>query len=243
MTKSQHILVVDDHQDIRDLIGRHLKWANYRVSLAQDAQQARQQLNSSAIDLVILDIMMPGEDGLSLCRHLAENSAIPVLLLSALAEGTDRIIGLEVGADDYLTKPFEPRELLARVKAILRRTLAMPPAQQQPEEVAVYRFGSWRLHTDQKALISDDNLSVALSTSEYKLLLTFLQRPRVTLSREQLLDLTQGRAAKAFDRSVDNSVSRLRRKIERDPKHPEIICTQWGGGYSLTLDVQKEPKC
>lgn len=243
MTETQHILVVDDHQDIRDLLGRHLKWANYRVSLAEDAQQARQILKNAAVDLVVLDIMMPGEDGLSLCRYLAENSAIPVLLLSALAEGTDRIIGLEVGADDYLTKPFEPRELLARIKAILRRSQAMPPNHQQAQQAVLYHFGKWKLHTDQKALVDEDGLSVPLSTSEYKLMLVFLQRPRVTLSRDQLLDLIHGRAAKAFDRSIDNTISRLRRKIEVDPKQPEIICTQWGGGYSLNVDVHQESTC
>ncbi|MBW8189840.1 response regulator [Neiella marina] len=241
--QNRHILVVDDNQDIRDLIGRHLKWANYRVTLAEDAEQARVALKNSAIDLVVLDIMMPGEDGLSLCRYLSENSQTPVLLLSALAEGTDRITGLEVGADDYLTKPFEPKELLARVNAILRRTFAPPPEQQQSLQAMLYQFAKWQLNSDQKTLLHDDGLSVPLSTSEYRMLLAFLQRPRVILSRDQLLDLTQGRAAKAFDRSIDNCISRLRRKIEHDPKNPELICTQWGGGYSFNADVKEQPQC
>lgn len=240
MAKSQHILVVDDNQEIRDLIGRHLKWDNYRVSLAEDAKQARQVLSNGAIDLVVLDIMMPGEDGLSLCRYLADNSQVPVLLLSALAEGSDRITGLETGADDYLTKPFEPRELLARIKAILRRSLAMPPDMQQTKPAKIYRFAHWQLNTDQKSLINQQGLSVPLSTNEYRMLLVFLQRPRVTLSRDQLLDLTQGREARAFDRSIDNCISRLRRKIETDPKNPELIGTQWGGGYSFNADVEEQ---
>lgn len=238
MTKRQHILVVDDHQEIRELIGRQLKWANYRVSLAKDAEEARKVLKNGAIDLVVLDIMMPGEDGLSLCKYLANNSQIPVLLLSALADKSNRIEGLELGADDYLIKPFEPRELLARIKAILRRALAMPP-EQSVKEAKIYRFASWQLNTDKRHLIREDGLSILLSTSEYYLLLAFLQRPRTTLNREQLLDLTQGREAKAFDRSIDNCISRLRRKIEKDPKNPELISTQWGAGYSLNTDVEE----
>lgn len=243
VAESQHILVVDDNQEIRDLVGRHLKWANFRVTLAEDAQQARLALEKASIDLVVLDIMMPGEDGLSLCRYLTSNSQTPVLLLSALAEDTDRILGLEIGADDYLTKPFKPRELIARVKAILRRTLAMPPEQGKEKAAVLYRFAGWELNTDKKSLRHQEGILVPLSTSEYRLLKVFLQRPRITLSRDQLLDLTQGREAKAFDRSVDNCISRLRRKIEKDPKNPELICTQWGGGYSLNASVEEETVC
>jgi len=237
MEQKPHILVVDDHQDIRDLLARHLEQHGYRATVAADGQAMRRLLRDSAIDLVVLDIMMPGEDGLSLCRYLQENTAIPVILLTALTEETDRIVGLEMGADDYIPKPFSPRELIARIKAVLRRVHAMPPQRQGVTEQYL-RFDRWVLNTDLRELADANGVAVPLSTAEFNLLVTFLDHPRRILSREQLLDLTQGRSAKVFDRSIDNQVSRLRRKIERDPKKPELITTVWGGGYCFACDAE-----
>jgi two-component system OmpR family response regulator len=236
MDPAPHLLVVDDHRDIRDLLGRFLAKQGYRVSTAESAQAARRTLKAGAVDLVVLDIMMPGEDGLSLCRELRATTSLPVILLTAVAEETDRIIGLEVGADDYVTKPFNPRELLARIKAVLRRTFALPPQRGMPpgERLA---FDRWVLDTARRELVAEDGVAVPLSTGEFLLLSAFLAHPRIVLSRDQLLDLTRGRDAVPFDRSIDNQVSRLRRKLEQDPKRPELIKTHWGGGYSLTAAV------
>ncbi len=234
---SPHILVVDDHHEIRDLLGKYLVKQGLRASLAANAAEARKALAAGAIDLVVLDIMMPGEDGLSLCRHLRETSEIPVILLTALGEETDRIVGLEIGADDYLTKPFNPRELLARVKAVLRRTQSLPRSPGEPAD-RYLRFGPWTLDTARREIAAADGVGVALSTAEFRLLVAFLNHPHMVLSRDQLLDLTRGRTAEVYDRSIDNQVSRLRRKIERDPKNPQLVKTVWGGGYTLAADVE-----
>ena len=237
MHSSAHILVVDDHQDIRDLLGRYLSEHGYRVTTARDGREMKVALVGSSVDLVILDIMMPGEDGLTLCRQLREQGAMPVIMLTAMTEQTDRVVGLEMGADDYLTKPFFPRELLARIKAVLRRTTALPP--QQPVTAEVLSFDRWQLNVSRRELSGDDGVAVPLSTAEFRLLSTFLAHPGHVLSREQLLDLTQGRQADVFDRSIDNQVSRLRRKIEANPSRPVLIKTVWGGGYTLTAEVVK----
>ena len=233
---SVHLLVVDDHRDIRDSLARYLSGHGYRASTAVDAAAARRLLRDHAPDLVILDVMMPGEDGLSLCRWLREATAIPVILLTAMADETDRVIGLEIGADDYLTKPFSPRELLARIRAVLRRATALP-AQRDHSEVGLYRFDRWCFHVARQEIEDDAGIAVALSTGEHRLLLAFVQRPNHVLSRDQLLDLTQGREAAVFDRSIDNQVSRLRRKIEAEPGQPVLIKTVWGGGYRFTPTV------
>ncbi|AWN14815.1 response regulator [Salinisphaera sp. LB1] len=233
---SPHILVVDDHRDIRDSLSRYLAGHGFRVSAAPDAAAARRQIRDAALDLVILDIMMPGEDGLSLCRWLRETKAIPVILLTAVAEETDRVIGLEMGADDYVTKPFSPRELLARVRAVLRRAASLP-TQRDVVDDQIVRFDRWVFHVARQELEDETGLSVALSTGEFRLLLAFVRHPNRVLSREQLLDLTQGREAEVFDRSVDNQVSRLRRKVERDSTRPQLIKTVWGGGYRFTAMV------
>ena len=238
MSASPHILVVDDHKDIRDLVARYLTKNGLRVSVADGGAAMRKELKGAAIDLVVLDVMMPGEDGLSLCRYLRESTDLPVIMLTAMAEETDRVVGLEIGADDYLTKPFNPRELLARIKAVLRRTSALPPSR-EPAARGEARFDRWRLNYARRELIGEDGGAVALSTGEFRLLTAFLERPGMVLSREQLLDITQGRTAAPFDRSVDNQVSRLRRKIERDAANPEIITTVWGGGYSFAAAVDK----
>jgi len=236
MDKTPHILVVDDHDDIRTQLARYLVKNGFRASTANGGAEFRQRLKDSAPDLVVLDVMMPGEDGLSLTRYLRDNTDLPVILLTAMAEDTDRIVGLEVGADDYVTKPFNPRELLARIKAVLRRTNAMPrPEPVQPGTRLV--FDRWTLDTGRRELISATGDSVTLSTAEFRLLSIFVQRPGIVLSRDQLLDLTVGREAVPFDRAIDNQVSRLRRKIEANPKKPVLIQTVWGGGYKFTADV------
>ncbi len=236
MDSTPHILVVDDHRDIRDLVAKYLTKNGYRVSVADGGAAMKKTLAASVIDLVVLDLMMPGEDGLTLCRDLRAQNNLPVIMLTAMAEDTDRVIGLEMGADDYLTKPFNPRELLARIKAVLRRANSLP---QQRGTLSGDRlaFDRWIIDNGQRELIGEDGVAVPLSTAEFLLLSAFLQHPKLVLSRDQLLDLTSGRAASAFDRSIDNQVSRLRRKIEADPKKPELIKTVWGGGYSFTADV------
>jgi two-component system, OmpR family, response regulator len=237
MNEEPHILMVDDHQDIRELLSKHLKRYEFRTSPANGAAQARDILNKQTIDLVVLDIMMPGESGLSLCRYLREVANIPVILLTALTEETDRIIGLEMGADDYLCKPFSPRELVARINNVLRRTHSMPP-QIAPLQKKVYQFDQWNFDADKRELRDKNGVCVPLSAAEYNLMLIFVERPRYVFNRDQLLELTQGRSAKSFDRSIDNQISRLRKKIERDPKNPELIQTVWGGGYSFSTDVK-----
>ena len=237
-----HILVVDDHRDIREPLAKYLEKNGLRVSVAEGGEAMRRILKTAAIDLVVLDIMMPGEDGLSLCRHLREATALPVILLTAMAEDTDRIVGLEVGADDYVTKPFNLRELLARIKAVLRRTNATPPGERDAAPpTRRLAFDRWIFDTDRRELIDEKGVSVPLSTAEFRLLTAFVKRPGIVLSREQLLDLTSGRAAEVFDRAVDNAVSRLRRKIEADPKAPALIKTVWGGGYTFAASVTEAP--
>ncbi|ODC04428.1 DNA-binding response regulator [Terasakiispira papahanaumokuakeensis] len=234
-----HIMVVDDDRELRDLVGRYLREHGFRVSLAASGQDLRQQLPTLQLDLVVLDIMMPGEDGLSVCRYLREHTALPVIMLTAMGEDTDRIVGLEMGADDYLSKPFNPRELLARIRAVLRRVKALPPQSDHTSEDDDYHFEGWTLNTRQRTLLDPSGVEVALSTGEYRLLLVFLQHPRHVLSRDQLLELTQGRDAQPFDRSIDNQVSRLRRKIEVDPRNPQLIGTVWGGGYQWQGTVER----
>jgi two-component system OmpR family response regulator len=233
-----HLLVVDDHREIRESLKAYLSKHGYRVSTADSATAARKVLTTGAIDLVVLDIMMPGEDGLALCRSLREATDLPIILLTAMTEDTDRVVGLEMGADDYVTKPFNPRELLARIKAVLRRTHALPP-QRQPLTSDTVRFDRWTLDVRRRELIGADAVAVPLSTAEFLLLSAFLNHPHLVLSRDQLLDLTRGREAEVFDRSIDNQVSRLRKKIEVDPKRPTLIKTHWGGGYSFTAEVER----
>ena len=230
-----HILIVDDHREIRDAVTRYLQKNGFRAESARDAIEMDVKLAAGRYDLLVLDVMMPGEDGLSVCRRLSANGQLPILMLTALGEETDRIIGLEIGADDYLPKPFNPRELLARIKAILRRNARNEPAAGALSGSKV-RFGSWTLDTDRR-MLSKDNNEISLTTAEFKLLTVFLERPRFVLSRDQLLDLTSGRSAQVFDRTIDNQVSRLRRKIETDASKPELITTVRGGGYCLSTDV------
>lgn len=238
MADTPHLLLVDDERSIREPLAVYLTKQGFRVTQAGDAEAARTRMAAYAIDLVVLDIMMPGEDGLSLCRHIRETSEVPVILLTARSEETDRIIGLEMGADDYVVKPFSPRELATRIKVVLRRASGGGMRQHAPESGS-YAFAGWVLKTGERTLVDREGVSVPLSTGEYNLLLALVQRPRQVLTRDQLLDLTQGREAGAFDRAIDNQISRLRRKIEPDPKTPEIIKTVWGGGYALSAEVTR----
>jgi two-component system OmpR family response regulator len=238
MNTEPHILVVDDHREIRDLVSRALVREGYRVSTAIDGRAMRKALADSRIDLVLLDLMLPGEDGLSLCRSLRAESNTPVIMLTAKGDEVDRVIGLEMGADDYMAKPFGSRELLARIKAVLRRAgNATAAGSKSPPKH--YRFDNWVLETGARELLREDGVAVPLSTGEYDLLITLVERPQRVLSREQLLDLARGRGATAFDRSIDTQVSRLRKKLERDPGDPKIIKTVWGGGYMFTPAVER----
>jgi two-component system OmpR family response regulator len=234
---SPHILIVDDQRDIRDLLARFMVKHGLRASVAENAEAARKLMRAAKIDLIVLDIMMPGEDGLTLTRSIRENQDIPVILLTAMGDETDRIVGLEVGADDYLPKPFNPRELLARIKAVLRRARVMPRAAAPGRGQLC--FDRWKLDLARRELLDEHGVSVALSSGEFRLLLALLERPGMVLTRDQLLDLTRGRSVQPFDRSIDNQISRLRRKIERDPRNPSLIKTAWGDGYSFAGEVQR----
>ena len=237
MEGQPHIAVVDDNRDIRELVTRYLGEHGYRVSEADSAAALKRVMQRSAPDLIVLDIMMPGEDGLSVCRKLRATSEVPIILLTAVVEETDRIIGLEMGADDYVTKPFNPRELLARIKSVLRRAYSLPPNRVGARSKMV-KFDRWTLDVGRRELVDAEGVAVPLSTAEFRLLSVLLERPRFVLTRDQLLDLTSGKTADVFDRSIDNQVSRLRRKIEADPKNPMLIKTHWGGGYSFGVDVE-----
>jgi len=231
------LLLVDDERSLREPLADYLVRQGFVVRQAEDAAKARAALAEETPDLVLLDIMMPGEDGLSLCRHLAEARDLPVIMLTARGEPTDRIVGLEIGADDYVVKPFEPRELVARIRSVLRRAAKSPPVVK--EEDAHYEFEGWQLDPLKRRLIDPEGTVVPISSAEYRLLTAFLTHPRQVLDRDRLLDMVQGREAHLFDRAVDNQVSRLRRKIEVDSRDPRLIQTVWGGGYRLAADVRR----
>ena len=238
MVASPHILIVDDDREIRDLTGRYLRKHGYRVDSAGDAKAMDRLLRDGKFDLIVLDLMLPGEDGLSICRRLRAATRIPIVMLTAVAEDTDRIIGLEIGADDYLTKPFNPRELLARIRAVLRRAEA-PGFPSDPGE-GVLAFAGWRLDPARRELRNPDGVLVELTAGEFDLLLALVEHPRRVLSRDRLLDLTKGRDAQPFDRSIDVQVSRLRRKIEADPKNPDFVKTVRSVGYIFTAPVERQ---
>lgn len=234
----QTLLIVDDDQAIRELLGDFFQPYGYTVLLAQEGEQMFTLLKQHKVDLIILDLMLPGEDGLSLCRQLRHDTTIPVIMLTAIGTETDRIIGLEMGADDYIAKPFNPRELLARVKAVMRRSQNTSEDKTQSESLPTYEFEGWQLDSSKRKLVSPDELEVMITGGEYELLLTFMKDPQVVLSRDHLLEATKNRSAGPFDRSIDVQISRLRQKIEVDPKHPEIIKTVRGGGYLFTAAVK-----
>jgi two-component system OmpR family response regulator len=234
MQVTPHLLVVDDDREICELLSSFLAKHGFRVSIAHDGRSMTQALQSGRISLVVLDLMLPGEDGLSLCRRLRATSTLPVVMLTAMSEETDRIIGLEMGADDYLAKPFNPRELLARVRAVLRRTGAAPVSAGRGR---MLEFVGWRIDVGRRQLFSPTGALVPLRAGEFDLLLALAERPQRVLTRDQLLDLSRGRAATSFDRSVDVQISRLRAKIERNPKEPDLIKTVRSGGYVFTAAV------
>ncbi|HEX5314502.1 MAG TPA: response regulator [Gammaproteobacteria bacterium] len=237
MSDGEHILVVDDDGGIRRLLADYLGRNGYRVSTAADGAQMQRVLGSAEPDLIVLDIMLPGADGIELCRRIRAGSEVPMIMLTARGEETDRVVGLEIGADDYLAKPFSPRELLARIKSVLRRTRALPPNLRRAPRAACYRFSGWTLDPATRQLTAPDGVLVPLSGAEYLLLIALLEHPGVVLSRDQLLDLTRGRDAAPFDRSIDVQVSRLRQKLREDAREPTIIRTLRSEGYVLATRV------
>lgn len=243
MDHVDHVMIVDDDREIRELAGNFLKKNGLAVTLAADGRQMRSLLESLSVDLIVLDIMMPGDDGLVLCRELrsGKHRRIPILLLTARSDDMDRVLGLEMGADDYLVKPFVARELLARIKAILRRTRMLPPNFQVTEPGREIAFGDWRLDTTARHLLDADGTVVSLSGAEYRLLRVFLDHPQRVLNRDQLLNLTQGRDADFFGRSIDLLVSRLRQRLREDAREPRYIKTVRSEGYvfSAAVDVSE----
>ena len=221
------------------MVSRFLQKHGFRVSAADSARAMDKILMAARIDLLILDIMLPGEDGLSICRRIRAQSAMPVIMLTASGEPTARVVGLEMGADDYIAKPFDPYELLARIKAVLRRASAMPSSMDAGTP-AVMRFLGWQLNTVARELHDPENSRVILTSAEFDLLTAFCRHAQRTLTRDQLLDLTQGRVGVPLDRSIDILVSRIRRKIERDSRDPELIKTVRSGGYIFTPEVVTE---
>lgn len=238
MSKKFCILIVDDEADIREPLAEYLIRNELNVVMADSAAQARLQIIQGDVDLIILDIMMPNEDGLSLCRDLRTRSDVPIILLTARTDDIDRIIGLEMGADDYIGKPFAPRELLARIKAVLRRT-GPRSIRLQVQGRRVYAFETWLVNIDERTLMSVDGVNVPMGDAEFRLLLAFVTRPGQVLSRSQLLDLADAREADPFDRSIDNRIVRLRRKLEEDPANPSLIKTVRSGGYVFTAQVRQ----
>ena len=236
MEPTPHILFVEDDADIRSLVADFLTHNGFRMSVARDARELDRLLEVSRVDLLILDIMLPKEDGLSLCRRIRATSNVPIIMLTARGSEIDRVVGLEMGADDYLTKPFSTHELLARIRALLRRAsmASRVPREQRPAHLS---FAGWRLDLGARRQHSADGTAVPLTGGEFELLATFCEHPQRVLTREQLLDLTRGRAAAPFDRSIDIQVSRLRRKIEENPREPLLIQTVRAGGYLFTPEV------
>lgn len=236
-TAPEHLLVVDDDREIRRLLDQYLSQAGYRVSVAEDGKAMRRVMDQSRVDLLVLDLMLPGEDGLALCRDVRSRSNLPILMLTARDTEIDRIVGLEMGADDYLPKPFSPRELLARIRSILRRAQSLPP-NLVPTEVSAFRFAGWTLEVASRNAIAPDGVVVPLSGAEFKLLRVLLEHPHRVLSRDQLLELTNGREPIVFDRSVDVLVGRLRKRLRDDGKEAALIKTVRGEGYVLAAPVE-----
>ncbi len=232
------ILLVDDEPTLREPLAEYLTGRGFTVTEAESAAAARTILNDATPDIVLLDIMMPGEDGLSFCRHLVETRQLPVIFLTARGESTDRIVGLELGADDYVVKPFEPRELVARIRTVLRR-VARGPSNETHADDWHYAFEGWVLDPLKRKLTDPEGVKVPISTAEFRLLRAFLDNPKKVLDRDWLLDVVQGRTAHLFDRAVDNQVSRLRRKVEADSRNPLLIQTVRGGGYRFSAQVKR----
>ncbi len=236
MSDRPHLLIVDDDREIRSLLAQYLEKHDFRTTAVADGKEMRRTLERSHVDLVVLDLMLPGEDGLSLCRELRTRSQVPVVMLTARGEDVDRIIGLELGADDYVAKPFNPRELLGRIKAILRRA-AHAPRDPSPDSVHGFSFNGWRLDTVSRTLTDAAGKEVALSGAEYRLLAVLLGAGNRVLTRAQLTELLRGRDADPFDRSIDVRVSRLRQILGDDARAPQIIKTVYGEGYVVGVTV------
>lgn len=239
MTDRPHILVVDDDTDIRTLLSQYLEGQGYRATAVADSKGMRKLLETTDVDLIVLDLMLPGESGLSVCRDLRTRSQVPIIMLTALGEEIDRIVGLEVGADDYLPKPFNPRELLGRIKAVLRRTV-QSAADGTGSRVVAYRFGPWRLHLLNRALIDAQGNKVPLGGADFRLLSLLLSHGNKVVSRAQLMELMHGREMDPFDRSIDVGISRLRQALKDTAKSPEIIRTVYGEGYVIGVKVEQE---
>lgn len=229
----QHILVVDDDADITQLLAQYLSRFGFTAHTAGDADAMRTVLAAQPVDLVVLDVMLPGTDGLALARELRSRSRIPIIMLTARGDPYDRVIGLEMGADDYMSKPFEPRELVARIQTVLRRITSgqAPP----PEESEVVHFDGWQLHRMARHLITPEGVVTPLSNAEFRLLCTFLSMPRRICSRDQLMEDARGRSMEVFERSIDLLVSRLRQKLGDDPREPRFIKTVRGAGYLFNV--------
>ena len=236
MKPNPHILIVEDDREISALVTRLLRANDMRASAATNGQEVDRALQNGRIDLVVLDIMLPGEDGFSICRRLRNSSNLPIIMLTAKGEEIDRIMGLEIGADDYLPKPFNPRELLARIRAILRRSSESGAGAEG--ESRIFTFNGWRLDPNIRQLHNPDGARIALTGGEFDLLLALCQRPRRILSRDQLIDLTKGRDAAPFERSIDVLVSRLRQKLEKQSTEPVLIQTVRSGGYMFSAEVK-----
>jgi two-component system OmpR family response regulator len=239
VTERDHILVVDDDREIRTLLADYLEKNGLRVSAARDGTEMQRILGRTHVDLIVLDVMLPGDDGLKLCRELRAKSQVPIIMLTARGSQLDRILGLELGADDYVPKPFHPRELLGRISAVLRRTVHAP-RDPMPTAVTAYRFVGWRLDTTARSLTHEDGAIVSLSGAEYRLLSILLAHAGRVLSRVQLMELVRGRDHDPFDRTIDVRVSRLRQLLRDDARAPTIIKTVYGEGYVIGVAVESE---
>jgi len=239
METMPHILVVDDDREIRELLARFLERNRFRVTTARDGREARRAWPLGHYQLVVLDLMLPGEGGLEIARWLRQQGDVPIVMLTAMGEETDRIIGLELGADDYVSKPFNPRELLARIRAVLRRTSERAEKRVEPSSKVVH-FSGWTLEPARRRLLNPDNAEVALTGGEYDLLVALVERANRVLTRDMLLDLLRGRQAGPFDRAIDVAISRLRRKLEDDGRHAQLIKTVRGGGYVLAAEIERD---
>ena len=237
METMPHILVVDDDREIRDLLARFLERHRFRVTAVRDGREARRAWPTGHFQLIVLDLMLPGEGGLDLARWMRSQGDVPIVMLTAMGEETDRIIGLELGADDYVPKPFNPRELLARMRAVLRRTADR--SGRRADDAATLRFAGWTLEPARRRLLNPDSVEVPLTGGEYDLLVALVERANRVLTRDMLLDLLRGRQAGPFDRAIDVAISRLRRKLEDDGRQAQLIKTVRGGGYVLAADVQR----
>ena len=234
-----HVLALDDDKAVRDLIAEYLAQNELRVTAVANGKEFEAVMAGDTVDMVVLDVRLQGEDGMQIARRLREKSAIPILMLTGRAEEADRVMGLELGADDYLTKPFSPRELLARIRALLRRAKAQASVADAISAVRAYRFAGWELNIGLRKLKSPKGETVELTNGEFRILTAFLSAPQRVLTREQLLDLSRVHAAEVYDRSIDIQILRLRRKIEADPSHPKFITTERGAGYlfASTVDI------